>query len=276
MAVAVRYPPVVVDAFYVQDGDRFVASEWTRGPWDPGAQHAGPAAALVARCIEHLDPPGFQVARFTLEVLRPIPIGPLRVEARAVRTGRQVQFAEAVLLDDGGDVARASSWRIRPPDDQVSPANLEPPAFPPPGACAPAQPLDPGAGPGYLSAMEWRPAAGAFFDSPGPAAAWVRMRVPLVLGEEPSPLSRVLVVADSGNGVSAELPFGTHLFINTELSVHLVRMPEGPWVCLDAITRIESRGIGLAESVLWDERGQLGRGAQTLLVARRRESARRR
>jgi hypothetical protein len=121
--------------------------------------------------------------------------------------------------------------------------------------------------------MEWRPAAGAFFQSPGPAAVWMRMRTPLVLGEEPSPLSRVLVAADSGNGVSAELPFRTHLFINTELSVHLVRMPEGPWVCLDSITRIAPRGIGLAESVLWDERGRLGRVAQSLLVARRREPA---
>jgi hypothetical protein len=59
------------------------------------------------------------------------------------------------------------------------------------------------------------------------------------------------------------------LFINTELSVHLARMPEGEWVCLDAVTRIGAAGVGLAESVLWDRRGRIGRGTQSVLVARR-------
>lgn len=79
----------------------------------------------------------------------------------------------------------------------------------------------------------------------------------------------MLVAADSGNGISWVLPFDTHLFVNTELTVHLVRMPEGERVCLDARTRIGAEGIGLAESVLWDERGWIGRGAQSLLITRR-------
>jgi hypothetical protein len=37
-------------------------------------------------------------------------------------------------------------------------------------------------------------------------------------------------------------------------------------VCLDAVTRTGDRGVGLAETVLWDEDGRLGRAAQTLLV----------
>ena len=102
---------------------------------------------------------------------------------------------------------------------------------------------------------------------PGPAAVWMRMRVPLVAGEEPTQLTRVLVAADSADGISWELPFGEYLFVNTELSVHLVRMAAGRWVCLDARTRIAPDGVGLAESVLWDERGRIGAGAQSLLVA---------
>ena len=92
---------------------------------------------------------------------------------------------------------------------------------------------------------------------------------PLVAGEEVSPLTRVLALADSGNGISATLPFDKFLFINTELTVHLARYPEGEWVCLDAITRIGPEGVGMAQSVLWDERGRIGAGAQALLVAPR-------
>ena len=53
----------------------------------------------------------------------------------------------------------------------------------------------------------------------------------------------MLVAADSGNGVSAALDWREHLFINTDLTVHLLRPPEGEWVCLDAVTYVD--GVGL-------------------------------
>jgi hypothetical protein len=96
---------------------------------------------------------------------------------------------------------------------------------------------------------------------------WMRMRGALVEGEPPSPLQRLMVAADVGNGVSALLDWRRYLFINTELTVHLLRGPDGEWVGVDAVTHLD--GVGLAESVLWDERGRIGRGAQTLLVRER-------
>jgi hypothetical protein len=97
----------------------------------------------------------------------------------------------------------------------------------------------------------------------------MRMRQPLVAGEEPSPLQRTLVAADVGNGVSATLDYRRYLFINVDLTVHLERMPEGEWVCVDAVTLPQANGIGTAESVLSDRRGRIGRALQTLLVAER-------
>jgi Thioesterase-like superfamily len=76
-----------------------------------------------------------------------------------------------------------------------------------------------------------------------------------------------MVAADVGNGVSALLDWRRYLFINTELTVHLLRGPDGEWVGVDAVTHLD--GVGLAESVLWDERGRIGRAAQTLLVRAR-------
>jgi hypothetical protein len=116
--------------------------------------------------------------------------------------------------------------------------------------------------------MEWRALKGGFLE-PGPATFWMRQVVPLVEGEDPSPLQRTLVIADVGNGISAVLDPRSHLFINVDLTVHLERMPEGEWVCVDAVTRPRPSGLGSAESELSDRRGRIGRGVQTLLFAQR-------
>jgi len=259
----------VSEAFYLPDGDRFVSTDLTRGPWSAKHQHAGPPAALVGRAIEALEPAGLAVARFSLEILGPLPLVPLRVETRVARPGKRVQLVEAALVgDDDDELARASAWRIRASDEPTAEVGLEPLALPAPGASPESSLYQPPWGDSYFTATEWRLASGAIAE-PGPAAVWMRMRVPLVAGEDPSPLTRVLVAADSANGISWELPWDTHLFVNTDLTVHLARMPEGEWVCLDARSRIGPRGIGLSESVLWDERGWIGRGAQSLLVAPR-------
>ncbi len=116
--------------------------------------------------------------------------------------------------------------------------------------------------------MEWRSVGGGFLE-PGPATVWMRMGCELVAGEEPTPLQRTLVAADVGNGISAVLDWRRYLFINVDLSVHLERMPEGEWVCVDAVTLPQRNGVGTAESVLYDERGRIGRAAQALLIAER-------
>jgi hypothetical protein len=82
-------------------------------------------------------------------------------------------------------------------------------------------------------------------------------------------LARALVAADFGNGVSRVLDFESHLFVNTDLTVHLHREPAGEWVLLDARTRVEEAGTGLAWSALSDERGPIGIAAQSLFVAAR-------
>jgi hypothetical protein len=261
----------VFDAFYERDGDLFAATELTRGPWDPGAQHAGPPAALLGWAIEQLPThEDFQVGRVTFEILRSVPLAPVRVEARIARPGKRVQMFEAELADADGEVLmRARGWRLRRakldlPGEALLPS--QPPAPPEEGTDAEFFPT--GEEHGYHSAMEIRFVAGGFLE-PGPATAWLRMRKPLVAGEEPTPLQRTLIAADVGNGISAALDFRRFLFINVDLTVHLERMPKGEWVGVDAMTLPRHSGVGTAESTLFDENGRIGRALQTLLISER-------
>jgi hypothetical protein len=121
---------------------------------------------------------------------------------------------------------------------------------------------------GYLAAIDWRFVSGSF-DQSGPAQAWGRPRVPLIEGEELSPMSRTLLIADSGNGVGAALDASRYLFINVDLTVVLHRDPAGEWILLDALTTMGGTGTGLAETLLSDQSGVCGTGIQTLLVAPR-------
>ena len=210
------------------------------------------------------------MGRVTCEILRSVPIGPVAASARIARPGRRVQLVEAVLSDEGGEpLMRASAWRIRTAPVEIPAAALaaaEPPPGPEHGYEAEFFPT--GQELGYHSAMEVRFLSGGFVE-PGPATVWLRMRQPLVAGEEPTPLQRTLVVADVGNGVSASLDYRRYLFINVDLTVHLERMPVGEWVCVDAQTLPQPNGVGTAESVLFDQRGRIGRALQTLLVSAR-------
>jgi acyl-Coa thioesterase superfamily protein len=186
-----------------------------------------------------------------------------------VRPGKRVQLLEASLSDPDGELIRASAWRLRTGEVDVSAAELpEQEAIPGPGEGRPRDFFPTGEVVGYHTAMEYRFVEGAFLE-PGPAVVWMRMRHPLVEGEEPSPLQRVLTAADSGNGVSATLDWRRYLFVNVDLSVHLERLPEGEWVCLDAVTLPQPNGVGTADTVLRDERGRIGRALQTLLVSER-------
>lgn len=260
------------EAFYAAEGEGvFASSELTRGPWDAGSQHAGPPAALIGGELERMPAPdgaAMRIARVTYEILRPVPIAPLRVETTVERDGRRVQMLGASLYAGDEEVIRARAWRIRTARVDVPPAlaGEGPGHLPRDGT--PGRFFETGSDVGYHTAVEYRFVEGDFVEL-GPAVVWMRTRVPVVSGREITPLQRVLVVADSGNGVSATLDWSRFLFVNVDLTVHLQREPAGEWVCLDAVTRPEPDGIGLADTFLCDERGPLGRAAQSLLVAER-------
>jgi len=216
------------------------------------------------------------IARVTIEILGPVPVGVVTISAEIARPGRTVELLEATLAADGRVAMRARAWRIRvaelvyPQVDNTAPlpgfAPLDQPLPPIPAGPTPFE--SGGWRSGYLQSVDWRFVTG-HIETVGPALVWASPAVCVVDDEDSSPLQRLFVLADSGNGLSRLLDVQGWWFINTELTVHLVRPPVGQWTLISARSTLSPAGIGLAETELFDGRGRFGRGAQTLLVGPR-------
>lgn len=265
-----EHPPA--SAFVALKGGGFRATDLTRGPWDPAHQHAGPPIALVARAIEHVagEHKLTHLARLTANLLRPIPIGECAIEVHTDYAGRNVAHYSARLHAGGKEVARFTALAQR--ESEVAlPAVLA--GHPLPHAPRPPEeslaqqfPFDK-RHVGYQDLIESRVAEGRMFR--GPSAVWFRMRYPLLEGETPSAAQRVAVAADSSNGISAVLDFRKYLFVNSDLTINLLRKPQGEWVCVDAHTLLGPAGGGIAESRIFDALGLVGRATQSLAVRAR-------
>ena len=121
---------------------------------------------------------------------------------------------------------------------------------------------------GYGESLEWRFVDGAM-DALGPATVYARARTPLVAGEPLTPLERLLLLVDSANGISAELPLAKFTFVPVALTVAVERDPRTEWVGMRAKTTIDPDGVGLTRADLFDEEGYLGVASQSLFVAPR-------
>lgn len=255
-------------AMYVRTGSgRYLASEHTQGPWDPRTQHMGPVTALIAHELARTAPrPGLEMSRLVVDVFAPVPVAELEVAAEVVRDGKRVQCLSASVSSGGREYVRASAWRIRAAGTPATPVAKPPAPVPPPVPEHARSWLTSSFG--YGRALDWRFVAGDPVRT-GPATVWGRLAMPLVEGEEMTPVERVAVFADSGNGVSLALDFETHVFVNVDLTISLFRAPAGEWICMDAATVIGPSGRGLTRSTLYDETGEIGTATQTLFVAPR-------
>ncbi|MBS9536180.1 thioesterase family protein [Mycobacterium sp. M1] len=233
-------------------------------------QHGGPPAALLARAVERVRPdPDMAIARLTADMLGPIPQGRIRTEATILRPGKRIEMVEAKLWANGKLAVTATAWRIRrsPGSTQAQAQASQVPVPPLPGEQP--QRYFPRVSPdwGYGRAIEWRFVHGGY-QHPGPASVWTRLRIPLVLGEETAPVHYLAVVADSANGISAELSPIEWAFIPPSVTLTLGREPAGDWINLSARSHIADSGTGFTQGELFDRSGLVGSVEQPLLVMR--------
>ncbi len=256
-------------ALFAHEGDEWIPSEFTRGPWRPDAQHGGPPSALLAHLTEpHVEEREF-VSFIEIQLVRPVPLRPLRARSLRRRVSGRVARVESELIADDDVVARSEALVLRT-------AELDPPESPAASTRRPDAPDDlrPVEAPRWASgdvttyhrnAVEHRFTEGSF-RTPGPAVDWMRLRVDIVEGQSPTPLERVCAAADFGSGISAVYgPTSTFGLINANLAVSIHRELVGEWVALDAHTHVGPQGTGLGVTLLSDREGQIAIATQSLL-----------
>jgi hypothetical protein len=254
-------------AFYERlADDRFAATSATAGPWGAALSHGSPPATLLLRQIERTFPrDDVRVARIAFDFLGPVAVAEVKMSAEMVRPGARIELCRSRLSVGGRAAMEASAWRISATAGRA-PEVRDPRAVPPLPSERTRELFKEVPSFGYGEALEWRFVEGGF-DRAGPATMYSRPILPLVEGEAISPLGRLLLMVDSANGISAELPLSRFTFVPVELTVSVLRHPRTEWVGMSARTTIDGDGIGHTHADLFDEAGYLGTALQTLFVS---------
>lgn len=261
------------DAIFYQDGDAVIPTIYAQGPWDAGAQHGGAVAGLLARAVERVSTPvPMRVARFTLDMLRRVPVKPLAISTEVLRTGKRIQTVRAELHDSDQLVASAVAMSVRTGAgiDMAPYRQPDLPLPPPPGSSDQPLAFNPQADmpEGFPHVVEFDRVVGSFRGG-SPSKTWVRLLVPFVRGEETSPLVRLMALADFTSGLGAFLPYDQFVSINPDLTIHVLRYPSSERICVDAETWVDADGIGQSRAQLFDETGLCALSNASLFIEAR-------
>lgn len=254
-------------------GEKFRATDLARGTWSAAIQHGGPVSALLVRALERCEQrDDTRLSRVVIDLLGGVPAeGDLWVRAEVQRPGKQIELLSAEMLAPGPDgaprpVARASGWRLQHQDTEPIAHAAAP--LPRPRAEAfnrnlKARDWDRN----YVHSLEWLWLTEPL--SEGPGESWINPNVDLVNGESMTQLERLFAVADCANGIGSKLDITKWTFLNTDLAVHVFRVPDGDWIGIRAETSYGPDGIGTTIGTLFDEQGAVGAIQQSVLVRRR-------
>ena len=229
-----------MEAIFRVDGADVVTSPHAAGPWDPNMQHGGAPASLVVWAAERIPTPApMQVARVTIDLMRPVPVAGLTLETEVLREGRKIQLCAVRLRSNGTLTVAATALKVRRQPQPLPDDVVEPPL----DVAAPEQSrIEPQNSP-FGSGVTIRAARGRF-GGVGPGAIWYRADRPIVEGSPISQAMRVAVASDFCNACSA-LDFRQWTFLNADLTVSMAREPMGEWILLDAVSWIGPDGAGL-------------------------------
>lgn len=262
----------------MRDGEHtYVPTPFSYGPWGPNAVHGGPPAGLLAYAIlKHVADPEMQLTRLTVDLTRSVPQKPLTTTVETIRQGRRLVSVLARLLADGQEVSRASALLLRRSDAVVG-EDIYPPPPGPEGyeitqgvsrrtglTIATQDRQQHPAHYGFHTTVESRWLTGP--EDPAPKL-WVRIPMPFIEGEETTPVTRAAALADFGNALGNLAGAGKELsYINADINLNLFREPVGEWLCMRVDHRDEAAGVGLVESIWYDQRGRYSRVTQSRLA----------
>jgi hypothetical protein len=260
-------------AIFRPEGPLFRATEHAGGPWSPEMLQGSATTALMTREVERLaNASGFAVRRLTFDLRRPAGLRAFSLATDMLRDGRKAKTLQVRLLDGDVEIGRctallaaqggespADPFSKQAGDDAPPETGSPPPAF--------AQKWS-----RYFQNVSVRLIEGAL-EKPGPAAAWMRLDVPMVEGEANTPLLQAVQAADFASGVGQIVDMREWTFINPEISLYFFRPPEGDWVLIRSRTRAGANGAGLTMASLSDRKGAFAEILQAMTFERRAAQA---
>lgn len=254
------------EPFFARDGEGFIPSPISRGPWSATSLHARVVAGLLAAKIEgRHGGPEFMPARLTLDLWRLPDLSPAEVVTQVVRDGGRLKVIDAEYLCSGKSMARATCQLLRrtanPPGRVWSPPKWDAPA--------PADMPEPAPSFGDMGGM-WatRPIVGAF-GGLGPRRLWMSEVRELVGGEPLTPFVRAALAADFASPYANAGDQGL-AWINSDITLYLHRLPTTEWIGFEVINHQATDGIAIAECWLHDEAGPIGSSSVVALAQRAR------
>ncbi|MDB5448095.1 MAG: hypothetical protein JWQ97_3412 [Phenylobacterium sp.] len=240
----------------------FVPSALCGSPWGPGQVNGAAVGGLMAQTLIDAHPPqGMNIARFTLDILRPPPMAPMRATWRPLRDGRRTVVLEGWLTVGETTYARASALFVRRADEGA-PATVFTPPSPLPEEVGEAElmmSLRTGMEPRLLQ-------RGSPGGEPRLGRAWIRPLTQVVAGRAPDPFVAAAMAADFGGGLSNGIDRSAWISPNIDIAIHFVRPPRDLWILSEATTLLPGNGSALTESQLSDRFGPFGRAHQILAV----------
>ena len=256
-------------AIFVADGNLFRATDHAGGPWAPDMLQGSATTALMMREVERLaNESGFAVRRLTFDLWRPAGLRAFATKVDMLRDGRKAKTVQVRLMDGEVEIGRCSALVTvqsgESPGDpfaKTTIADAPPEAGTPPPAFAQKWSR-------YFQNVSVRLIEGAL-EKPGPAAAWMRLDVPLVEGERNTPLLQAVQAADFSSGVAQIVDMREWTFINPEISLYFFRAPEDEWILIRAATRVGANGAGLTTATLSDRKGPFAEVMQAMTFERR-------
>lgn len=254
-------------AFFEQVGENlFRGNDPARGPWSADHCHAGPVTGLIARAAEAVAGPNKVLTRLTVDFVRPLPLAGLRVQASATRETRTLTTGRVEVHDRSGTLcAQATTMHLA----RKSFNGMPTPELPPPDFHGAVKAGFPVVGarhdlPMFRDFIEVAYPPGETSD-PGPTTIW--MRVPPLLAEErPSPIQSMCPLADCGNGTSSNARMDRVGFVNTDLTLQVVREPRSEWLASAALSHWADNGVGMSHATLFDRQGPVGVALQTIVL----------
>ena len=256
------------ECLFVADGDGFLPTEWSVGPWSADTLQGSAYGGLLTRLLEGSDAAtGMILARLSFDLWRPVTRERLTSIVTVLREGRKARTAEASLVQAGKPVARCTALFLKmdPSARPSGAAGVGPTTRPENGRAIPTHVK--GWSP-FFTGVDTRVVAGDLL-KPGPASAWFNLGRPLVLGEDNSPAVHAVSAADLASGISAVVDLRTWSFINADLTLVFWRVPRTPWILLAAETHVGDQGTGVATGLLSDQDGPFAQCQQTLIFERR-------